>query len=49
MAPDAPILELRDISKEYESNRVLKSVSLLRMLRTLLARPSGCFATSDVA
>jgi len=28
---------------------VLKSVSLLRMLRTLLARPSGCFATSEVA
>ncbi len=28
MAPDAPILELRDISKEYYGNRVLKNVSL---------------------
>jgi CDP-diacylglycerol--glycerol-3-phosphate 3-phosphatidyltransferase len=28
---------------------VLKSGSLLRMLRMLLARPSGCFADSDVA
>ena len=28
---------------------VLKSGSLLRMLGTLLARPSGCFASSEVA
>jgi phosphatidylglycerophosphate synthase len=28
---------------------VLKSVSLLRMLGTLLARPSGCFTASEVA
>ena len=28
---------------------VLKSASLLRMVRTLLARPSGCFASSEVA
>lgn len=28
---------------------VLKSVSLLRMLRALLARPSGCFTASDAA
>src|SRR5262245_4122331 len=29
MASDAPILELRDISKEYYGNRVLKGVSLV--------------------
>jgi phosphatidylglycerophosphate synthase len=28
---------------------VLKSVSLLRMLRMILARPSGCFAAMEVA